>query len=87
MWDMIYRFIHVLDPRCGPYGYNQAKKDRHELVASRLHDALYDCLSEYFASWPVQKEGWGTKFQRLVDTNFSRFYKLLCIITNVLLIM
>jgi hypothetical protein len=69
---MASRDIHVLDPRCGPYGYNQGKKDRHELVASCLHDALFQCFHEFFAGWPIKKTDWGTKFQRIADTNYSR---------------
>jgi hypothetical protein len=72
MWDMVSRDIHVLDPRCGPYGHTQVKKDRHELIASRLHDSMFECFHEFFAGWPIQKTEWGTKFPRIANTNYSR---------------
>uniref|UniRef100_A0ACD5UE08 Uncharacterized protein n=1 Tax=Avena sativa TaxID=4498 RepID=A0ACD5UE08_AVESA len=76
MWDMLSRVIHVLDPRSGPYGYNGGKKERHELIASRLHDALFNCLSEFFAGWPIMKDGWETMFPRITDTYFTSFFNL-----------
>jgi len=72
MWDMLSRSIHVLNPRSGPYGYNQGKKERHDLIVSRLHDALFHCFSVFFASWPIKKDNWGTMYPRIVDTKLSR---------------
>uniref|UniRef100_A0ACD5ZY10 Uncharacterized protein n=1 Tax=Avena sativa TaxID=4498 RepID=A0ACD5ZY10_AVESA len=72
VWDMLGRAIHVLDPRAGTFGYSQGKKEHHELIVARLHDALFSSFTELFAGWPIQKSGWGTTFPRITDTNFSR---------------
>lgn len=62
MWDMLGRLIHVLDPCSGPNGIIELNKQRHKLISSRLHDALFRCLNEFFAGWPTQKDDWGAKF-------------------------
>jgi hypothetical protein len=80
MWDMLACTIHVLDARCGPYGYNLGKKERHELIVDRLHDALFDCYSEFFAGWPIKKSQWGTNFPMIVDTYYKRYFCKLYII-------
>ena len=73
MWDMVSRCIHVLDPRSGRYGYNEQRKERHELISSRLHESLFNCFDEYFAGWPVPRNNWQTKYPLIFDTIYSRY--------------
>lgn len=72
MWDMLQRVIHIIAPSVGGGVWNAEQKERHELIASRLHDALFQCLEDFFAVWPTPKENWSTKFPQLFDTAFTR---------------
>ncbi|KAE8800728.1 hypothetical protein D1007_23729 [Hordeum vulgare] len=49
MWDMMSRKLHVLDPLIRRGITNEATKDKHEMIAWKLHHALFRCLNEYYA--------------------------------------
>uniref|UniRef100_A0ACD5ZCZ2 Uncharacterized protein n=1 Tax=Avena sativa TaxID=4498 RepID=A0ACD5ZCZ2_AVESA len=72
MWDMVSRAIHVFDPLAGRQGPDAERKQSLKFMASTLHDALFDCLHEYFAGWPTQKDSWSTIYPSLFDTSFTR---------------
>lgn len=75
IWDMLSRIIHIIDPATGPRGCNADQKDRHELIASRLHDALFLRLNDYFAGWPTPKENWTTKYPLLMQNPVTRYHQ------------
>lgn len=79
IWDMLSRIIHIIDPGAGPRGCNADQKDRHELIASRLHDALFLRLNDYFAGWPTPKENWTTKYPLLMQNPVTREESGLCV--------
>ncbi|EMS59894.1 hypothetical protein TRIUR3_16939 [Triticum urartu] len=72
MWDMIAKIIHVLDPLVRRHSTNPVVKVRQELVERKLHNALFNCLNEYYAGWPVVEDNWRTVFPALTDTNFCK---------------
>lgn len=67
MWDMLARTIHVLDLQADP-----EQKECHEYIAFRLHEAMFQCLNEFFAGWPIKKERFTTTYPKIVDTKFDR---------------
>lgn len=69
---MLTRVIHVFDPAGGPQGCTADQQERHELIASRLHDALFGCFHDFYTGWPTPKESWTTIFPRFLDTTVSR---------------
>lgn len=79
VWDMLSRIIHIIDPASGPGGCTAEQKERHELIASRLHDALFQCLHDFFAGWPTSKDNWSTKYPLFLDNSFSRQETGLCV--------
>lgn len=54
MWDMFARKLHVMDPRIRGDGPSEATKDKYEMIAWKLHHALFQCLNEYYGGWPTQ---------------------------------
>jgi hypothetical protein len=72
MWDMVAKVTHVLDPLAGARGPSSERKEMHEWVSSRLHDALFECFAEFFAGWPTAKDNWGKIYPKIVDTTFTR---------------
>nr|XP_051205125.1 uncharacterized protein LOC127318693 [Lolium perenne] len=73
MWDMVAKVTHVLDPLAGARGPSSERKEMHEWVSSRLHDALFECFAEFFAGWPTAKDNWGKIYPKIVDTTFTRY--------------
>uniref|UniRef100_A0A8R7QYF0 Uncharacterized protein n=1 Tax=Triticum urartu TaxID=4572 RepID=A0A8R7QYF0_TRIUA len=71
MWDMLSRKLHVLDPLTRGGGPSDATKDKHELIAWKLHHALFQCLNEYYAGWPTQDGQWATKYPVVAEENFD----------------
>lgn len=71
MWDMLSRKLHVLDPLTRGGGPSDATKDKHELIAWKLHHALFQCLNEYYAGWPTQDGQWATKYPVVAEDNFD----------------
>ena len=43
-----------------------------EIIAWKLHYALFHCRTEYYAGWPASKEGWTVKFLAFAETKFPR---------------
>lgn len=79
IWDMLTRVIQVFDPSVGHKGCTQDQQARHELIASRLHDALFGCLNDLHAGWPTPKDNWSTIFPRFLDTTISRDETGICV--------
>ncbi|XBH76496.1 hypothetical protein VPH35_103122 [Triticum aestivum] len=73
MWDMTSRKIHVLDPLIRDGGPSEETKDKHELIAWKLHHALFQCLNEYYAGWPTQDGQWASKYPVVAEENFDRY--------------
>ena len=73
MWDMMSRNLHVLDPLIRGGGPSEATKDKHELIAWKLHHALFHCLNEYYAGWPTQDGQWASKYPVVAEENFDRY--------------
>lgn len=51
MWDMMSRKPHILDLMIRGDGPTEPTKDKLELIAWKLHHALFHCLNEYYAGW------------------------------------
>ena len=73
MWDMMSRKLHVLDPLTRGGGPSEATKDKHELIAWKLHHALFHCLNEYYAGWPTQDGQWASKYPVVAEENFDTY--------------
>ena len=71
-WDMVARLMFVIDPMYSKRSQPLTTQQRDEITAWKLHDALFICLNEYYAGWPVRKDGWKVTFPALVDSIFSR---------------
>lgn len=57
-WVVIHVGHVILSHPCfksSPQGPTRERKDRHEFVSSRLHDALFDCFNEFFVRWPKRR--------------------------------
>lgn len=71
-FNMLTRVIWVIDPlyhnklACPPTG------QRDEIIAWKLHDALFTCLNEFYAGWPTSKDNWTLKFPSMTNCIFSR---------------
>ncbi|XP_037456667.1 uncharacterized protein LOC119327670 isoform X2 [Triticum dicoccoides] len=70
-FNMLTRVIWVIDPlyhnklACPPTGQHD------EIIAWKLHDALFTCLNEFYAGWPTSKDNWTLKFPSMTDCIFS----------------
>ncbi|XP_037435466.1 uncharacterized protein LOC119302535 isoform X2 [Triticum dicoccoides] len=71
-WDMVARLMFVIDPMYSKRSQPLTTQQRDEITAWKLHDALFICLNEYYAGWPVRKDGWKVTFPALADSIFSR---------------
>lgn len=71
-FNMLTRVIWVIDPlyhnklACPPTG------QRDEIIAWKLHDALFTCLNEFYTGWQTSKDNWTLKFPSMTDCIFSR---------------
>ncbi|XBI39576.1 hypothetical protein VPH35_124319 [Triticum aestivum] len=72
MWDMMSRKIHFLDPKIRWNGPDDFTKDKHELIAWKLHHTLFLCQNEYYAGWPTQDGHWGTVYPVVAEETFLR---------------
>ncbi|XP_048554668.1 uncharacterized protein LOC125535641 [Triticum urartu] len=61
-WDMVTRTMFVIEPMYHKKSRPLTTHERDEIIAWKLHDALFNCLDEYYAGWPVNKERWNVKF-------------------------
>ena len=80
MWDMMARKLHVLDPLIRGDGPSDTKKDSLELIAWKLHHALFHCLNEYYAGWPTQDGQWATNYPAVAEENFDRVETGACVL-------
>ncbi|XBH69523.1 hypothetical protein VPH35_097373 [Triticum aestivum] len=71
-WDMVARVIYVIDPMYSKNSQPLITEPRDEIIAWKLHDALFNCFAEYYAGWPVKKDAWKLKFLALADSIFNR---------------
>lgn len=74
-WDMVTRLMFVLDPLYTKKCPHPPTQQRDEIIAWKLHYALFHCLKEYYAGWPTSKDGWTVKFLALTDTKVTQHYK------------
>lgn len=79
-WDMIKRFITVIDPLYTRQCPQPPTQQRDEIIAWKLHYALFHCLNEYYAGWPTSKGGWTVKFMPVSDNIVTRDETGACII-------
>ena len=79
-WDMVTRLMFVIDPMYSKRSQPLTTQQRDEIIAWKLHDALLICLNEYYAGWPVRKDGWKVTFPALADSIFSRNETGACVI-------
>ncbi|XP_045085569.1 uncharacterized protein [Aegilops tauschii subsp. strangulata] len=79
-WDMIKRFITVIDPLYTKQCPQPPTQQRDEIIAWKLHYALFHCLNEYYAGWPTSKHGWTVKFMPVSDNIVTRHETGACII-------
>lgn len=79
-WDMVARVIHVIDPMYSKNSQPLITEPRDEIIAWKLHDALFKCFHEYYAGWPVKKDGWKMNFLALADSIFTRNESGACVI-------
>ena len=71
VWDMVARIVHVFDPSM-PSECSILEKAKHKSVVAVVHYGLFTCLNEYFAEWPVKKEKWCTKHEKLGEGPWDR---------------
>nr|XP_045084550.1 uncharacterized protein LOC123494026 [Aegilops tauschii subsp. strangulata] len=69
---MVARVIYVIDPMYSKNSQPLITEPRDEIIAWKLHDALFNCFAEYYAGWPVKKDAWKLKFLALADSIFNR---------------
>ncbi|XBJ07279.1 hypothetical protein VPH35_012832 [Triticum aestivum] len=71
-WDMVTRTIFVVDPMYSKKSQPLTTQHRDEILAWKLHGALFSCVNEYYAGWLVSKDRWTIQFPALADSIFSR---------------
>lgn len=71
-WDMVTQLMTVIDPLYTKKCPSPPTQQRDEIIAWKLHHAMFHCFTEYYVGWPVRKEGWTVKFLALADTKFTR---------------
>lgn len=71
-WDMVTRLMTIIDPMYTKKCPSPPNRQRDEIIAWKLHHALFHCLTEYYAGWPVRKDGWTVNFPAFTDTIFTR---------------
>lgn len=70
-WNMLTRVISVIDPLYHTKSAHPPTGKRDEIIAWKMHGALFSCLAEFFAGWPTSKDQWTLKFPSVTDTIFS----------------
>lgn len=71
-FNMLTRVMSVIDPLYHSKLARPPTGPRDEIVAWKLHDALFKCLNEFYAGWPTSKHDWTLKFPSMTETIFSR---------------
>ncbi|XP_048545196.1 uncharacterized protein LOC125524160 isoform X2 [Triticum urartu] len=80
MWDMLRKDIHVLDPMCAQVAGGHQRRMMHEEAVSQMHNALFSCLTEFFAKWHCTSDRWKQRFPRITEDIFTREESGLCAI-------
>lgn len=68
-WDMLSKTIYILDATSG---LSSQLKKRHEMVADKLHVALFACILNFFQKWHVDCSNWRKKFPFLMTSIFPK---------------
>lgn len=55
IWDMVKRVMKVLDPLYIQKCAHPPSKERDEAIAWKLHHALFNYLTEFYAGWPTMR--------------------------------
>lgn len=62
MWDMKNKVINIIDPQCSN-GTASYMKEKHQVCADIIHEALFDCIKTFFSNWICDHNiGWSKKF-------------------------
>ncbi|KAM3401014.1 hypothetical protein ACQJBY_005684 [Aegilops geniculata] len=69
---MMSKKLHVFDPLSGRQGPSMQIKDEHELIAWKLHHALFHCLNKYYAGWPTEDGYWSTIDPVVASKSFAK---------------
>ncbi|XP_037421629.1 uncharacterized protein LOC119286283 isoform X3 [Triticum dicoccoides] len=80
MWDMLRKDIHVLDLMCAQVAGGHQRRMMHEEAVSQMHNALFSCLTEFFAKWHCTSDRWKRRFPRITEDIFTREESSLCAI-------
>lgn len=73
-WDMVRWLMTVIDPLYSKKCPHPPTQQQDEIIAWKLHYALFHCLNEYYAGWPTSKDGWTLKFMAATDTLVTRYF-------------
>lgn len=68
---MVTRSMMVIDPLYTKKCPHLPTEQLDEIIAWKLHYALFNCLTEYYAGWPASKEGWSVNFPAFAETKFT----------------
>ncbi|XBI42670.1 hypothetical protein VPH35_107526 [Triticum aestivum] len=68
-WDMLSKTIYILDATSG---LTSQLKKTHEIVADKLHVALFACILNFFGKWHVDCSNWKKKFPFLTTSLFPK---------------
>ncbi|KAM3352639.1 hypothetical protein ACQJBY_024086 [Aegilops geniculata] len=78
-WDMMHHVITIMDPMA--YQTEDAnRKTCLMYVAEKLHQALFDCIEEFFTEWHCGRMSWTKKTPLLSTTSFTRQERAMCVI-------
>jgi hypothetical protein len=74
-WDMMNKVIHIFDPLLFSPSDIQME-EFHEIVADKLHVALFTCFYKFFSGWHVDCINWKKTFPDMFTTAKFRKYVL-----------
>ncbi|KAK1632974.1 hypothetical protein QYE76_007289 [Lolium multiflorum] len=77
-WDMLKKVINIFDPTTHIPSHPE-KKRLHDIVADKIHIALFTCIYKFFKKWHVECNNWKRKFPHFHSTRFTMEESGICI--------
>ncbi|XP_037451587.1 uncharacterized protein LOC119322199 [Triticum dicoccoides] len=78
-WDMMAHVITIMDPMAYQTE-DTTRKTCFMYAADKIHDALFDCIEEFFTEWHCSRHSWTKKSPLLSTTTFTRPESALCVV-------
>ncbi|KAF7048288.1 hypothetical protein CFC21_067949 [Triticum aestivum] len=77
-WDVMAHVITIMDPMLYQTE-DTSRKTCLMYAAEKIHDALFNCIEEFFTEWHCSRLSWTKKTPLLSTTTFTRAESVLCV--------